>query len=115
MDITLTRILSLLEKKPNGQFVYGAKKKFAERIGYDSGDIVSMWIGGTSRSYLKKLHEISSVYGVSVEWLKGETEEKNPSATSSGGVSPVKQELLDRIPFLSDKKVQALLDLIDGD
>lgn len=53
--------------------------------------------------------------GVSLEYLTGETDEKNPSGTSTGGISPIKQELLDRIPFLSDKKVQALLDLIDGD
>lgn len=76
MDITLTRILSLLPKKDDGAFVRGAKKDFAVSIGYDSGDIVSMWIKGTSQSYLGKLHEIASKYNVSVEWLKGETDEK---------------------------------------
>lgn len=77
MDITLERILSLLPKKEDGSFVRGAKKDFATSIGYDSGDIVSMWIKGNSTSYYGKLHEIAAKYNVSVEWLKGEDEKLN--------------------------------------
>lgn len=77
MDITLERILSLLPKKEDGSFVRGAKKDFATSIGYDSGDIVSMWIKGSSTSYYGKLHEIAAKYNVSVEWLKGEDEKLN--------------------------------------
>ena len=36
-----------------------------------------MWMKGTSSSYMKKLHEISAKYGVSVEWLRGETDERS--------------------------------------
>ena len=79
MDITLKRILSLLPTNPNGSVRRGAKKDFAISLGYDSGDIVSMWIKGTSKSYLNKLHEISIKYNVSVEWLKGESDEKAPA------------------------------------
>lgn len=75
MDITLERILSLLPKKDDGSFVRGAKKDFAVSIGYDSGDIVSMWVKGSSSSYYGKLHEIAAKYNVSVEWLKGETDD----------------------------------------
>lgn len=78
MDITLERILSLIPHKPDGKFIHGAKKEFAESIGYDSGDIVSMWEKGSSQSYRNKLHEIAAKYDVSVEWLKGETDEKSP-------------------------------------
>ena len=84
MDIVLERILSLLPKKPDGKFVRGSKKEFAQSIGYDSGDIVSMWINGSSTSYNGKLHEISAKYGVSVEWLRGETDEKNPAPKGDG-------------------------------
>ena len=84
MDIVLERILSLLPKKPDGKFVRGGKKEFAQSIGYDSGDIVSMWINGSSTSYNGKLHEISAKYGVSVEWLRGETDEKNPAPRGDG-------------------------------
>lgn len=74
MDVTLTRILSLLPHE-NGKIKRGAKKTFAQSIGYDSGDIVSMWENGTSQSYKKKLHQIADEYHVSVAWLKGETDD----------------------------------------
>lgn len=85
MDIVLERILSLIPQKPDGKYVHGAKKEFAQSIGYDGGDIVSMWINGSSKSYMGKLHEIAAVYHVSVEWLKGETDEKNPAPTNGDG------------------------------
>lgn len=82
MDITLERILSLIPKKENGDFVHGAKKMFAQKIGLDSGNVVSDWINERSHSYKNYLYKISAIYNVSVEWLKGETEEtkKDPSA-----------------------------------
>lgn len=81
MDVTLTRILSLLPHE-NGKIKRGAKKTFAQSIGYDSGDIVSMWINGTSQSYKKKLHQIADEYHVSVAWLKGETDDPTVEAES---------------------------------
>ncbi len=84
MDIVLKRILSLIPKKENGDYVHGAKKEFAKTIGYDSGDIISMWIKGTSNSYVGKLHEISNKYNVSVEWLEGKTDIKEKAAPVSG-------------------------------
>lgn len=80
MDITLERIISLIPKKPNGEFSRGALKEFAGVIGLTSGNVVSDWINGRSRSYTKKLHIIAAEYGVSVEWLKGETDERKPRA-----------------------------------
>ena len=91
MDVVLERILSLLPCGENGKIVRGAKKDFAQSIGYDSGDIVSMWIKGTSFSY--KNH-------VSVEWLQGKTEEKSIKETpypKIEGVSAEAQEILDYI------------------
>lgn len=76
MDISLSRILSLIPKDESGKYKHGSKAKFARSIGYDSGDIVSMWENGSSVSYKKKIHEIAAKYNVSVEWLKGETDEK---------------------------------------
>lgn len=86
MDISLSRILSLIPKDESGKYKHGSKAKFARSIGYDSGDIVSMWENGSSVSYKKKIHEIAAKYNVSVEWLKGETDEmgikKQPAANS---------------------------------
>lgn len=74
MDITLNRILSLLDRKPNGDFVHGAKTRFAKSLGFKGGEVVAMWINGSSDSYKNYLYQISSLYDVSVEWLKGETD-----------------------------------------
>ena len=79
MDVILERILSLIPKKENGTFVHGAKKQFASSLGYTEGNIVSMWESGKSESYKTNLHEISAKYNVSVEWLRGETDEKTPT------------------------------------
>lgn len=75
MDITLERILYLIPKKPDGKFVHGALKTFANSIGLKSGNLISDWINGRSESYRGYLYEIAAKYDVSVEWLKGETDD----------------------------------------
>ena len=112
MDIVLSRILSLLPKHPDGRFVRGAKKEFATRIGYDSGDIVSMWIKGTSNSYLGKLHEIANVYGVPVEWLKGETDKKEkPTETNLDELLPGFEDLSEENKVKAREYIEMLLKL----
>lgn len=93
MDVVLERILSLLPCGENGKIVRGAKKDFAQSIGYDSGDIVSMWIKGTSISYKKKLHEIAAKYHVSVEWLQGKTEDKSIKETPDPKIEGVDDKI----------------------
>ena len=89
MDVTLTRILSLLPHE-NGKIKRGSQKTFAQSIGYGSGDIVSMWINGTSQSYKKKLHQIADEYHVSVAWLKGETADPTVEAERAKEKAPKK-------------------------
>lgn len=79
MDITLERVLSLIPRKPDGSYVHGAKAQFADTLGM-ARNLVTMWESGQSQSYRTKLHEIAAKYNVSVEWLKGETDEKTPPA-----------------------------------
>jgi hypothetical protein len=93
MDVVLERILSLLPCGENGKIVRGAKKDFAQSIGYDSGDIVSMWIKGTSISYKNKLHEIAAKYHVSVEWLQGKTEDKSIKETPDPKIEGVDDKI----------------------
>lgn len=76
LDKTLERIISLIPKKENGDFKYGALKEFANSIGLKSGNLLSDWIAGRSVSYNSYVYEIAAKYNVSVEWLKGETDEK---------------------------------------
>ena len=111
MDIVLERILSLLPKKPDGKFVRGSKKEFAQSIGYDSGDIVSMWINGSSTTYSGKLHEISAKYGVSVEWLRGETDEKEKPALKE---SELDSELINRLCQLSKEELEKVDAFVQG-
>ena len=100
MDITLERILSLSPKKQNGDFVHGEKKKFAVSIGFKSGEIVSMWINGSSKSYMGKLHEISAKYHVSVEWLQGKSDQKESPPTEK--VDGMEEELIQIFRLLPD-------------
>lgn len=96
MDIVLERILTLIPRKEDGEFVHGALKEFAESIGLKSGNLISDWIAGRSKSYKRKLHEISAKYGVSVEWLEGKTDKRErPSAQVSEGQIPGYNELSD--------------------
>ena len=115
MDVVLERILSLLPHGENGKIVRGAKKDFAQSIGYDSGDIVSMWVKGTSFSYKNKLHEIAAKYHVSVEWLQGKTEDKSIKETPDPkieGISKAKKALLGAIDDLTDEQCEKLLPIV---
>ena len=83
-DIMLERILSLLPRKPDGKYVHGSKKAFADSLGLPH-NIVMEWESGKSHSYRNYLYEISDTYNVSVEWLKGETDIKEKTAPHMGG------------------------------
>lgn len=101
MDITLERIFTLLPHKPDGRLSRGAKSDLARALGYDSGDIVTMWVKGSSASYKKRLSDIALLYGVSVEWLEGKTDDPRPKAS---------QEQLDRlIENMSREELAALI------
>lgn len=116
MDIMLSRILSLIPKNESGKYKHGSKADFARSIGYDSGDIVSMWENGSSVSYKKKLHEIAAKYNVSVAWLKGETDEKTPPTKDVDGVGELSDtekqliELFRQLPMDSRESFPALLE-----
>ena len=106
MDITLERILSLLPRKPDGKFVHGVKKEFAESIGLRGGNLVSDWKAGRSDSYRKYLYEISAKYNVSVEWLKGESDIKEKT------VPVVDEELLRDFALLTPENQKLVRQLI---
>ncbi|MBQ7896016.1 MAG: hypothetical protein IJ364_05615 [Oscillospiraceae bacterium] len=84
MDITLERILSLIPRKSDGKYVHGAKKEFAQSLGLENGNLIVDWEKGRTSSYHNYLYQIAAKYDVSVEWLKGETDEKNPPVDTEG-------------------------------
>ena len=115
MDITLERILSLIPKKENGDFQHGSQKAFANSIGLKSGNLIADWIKGRSESYTNYLYEISAKYNVSLEWLRGETDDPAPKKerTMSGALSDAEiqwLELFRKLPSDTQERFPALLE-----
>ncbi len=96
MDITLERILSLLPTTPDGKIKHGARAEFAKSIGLKSGNLISDWVKGRSRSYEDYVYQIAVKYHVPVAWLQGLTDDPTPE-----GIEADTQEVIDllgRIP-----------------
>lgn len=111
MDIVLERMLSLIPKKPDGKYVHGAKKIFCEKIGAPT-NIISEWESNKTKSYRNYIHAAAMAYNVSVEWLKGETNEKSP-APEDAELSFAKIQLIEKIKGMDDSLVDALNNLAD--
>lgn len=109
MDKTLDRILSLLPRNEAGKIQHGAKADLARSLGFSDGAIVSMWEKGTSKSYTGYLYEISKLYGVSIAWLRGETDEREPETQT---VSAADQAVLDFVHALPPERLRAFLTLL---
>ena len=75
MDIILDRVIELLGMK------HGATKELADALGV-SGGAITNWKNGHSKSYTKYLPQIAAYYGVSLDWLAGLSDIKNPPAVS---------------------------------
>lgn len=113
MSIMQERVLSLIPRKPDGKYVHGAKADFARSLGFKSGAIVSDWESGKSDSYKNYLYQISALHHVSVEWLKGETDDpaqKNPAAQTGDGEREQLLSAIDRALFelTEEQKLEAL-------
>lgn len=114
MDITLQRILSLIPRKPNGKFVHGAQKEFAQKLNMQS-NLVTMWASGTSKSYRNYIYQIAEEYNVSVEWLKGETDIKEKPAPKNGdGLSDDERIMLEKFRSMSFDDKKAILRIMNG-
>ena len=69
MDLTLERILEELKNQGLKQ------KQLADFLGLKE-NAVGNWKSGLNQSYFKYLHAIADFLSVSVEYLKGETDQK---------------------------------------
>ena len=115
MDETLKRILSLFPTNESGKPVRGSSKELADYLRLPH-NIVAEWKSGRNKSYLRYLYEISAKYGVSVAWLKGETDEKTPPTKNVDGVGELSDaekhliELFRQLPEDSQESFPALLE-----
>lgn len=115
MDKTLNRIFSLLPHKPDGKLVHGAKKELADKLGLESS-VLTQWETGRNHSYTRYLYQIAALYGVSVSWLSGDTDDPAPApAPAPAPVTLSREEIkrlvLDLAPQLTDAEI---LDLVSG-
>lgn len=111
LDKTLERIISLIPKKENGDFKYGALKEFANSIGLKSGNLLSDWIAGRSVSYNSYVYEIAAKYNVSIEWLKGETDDpsagiKKEHPADSEALNDAQNEIMEIVKRLKTEDLQ---------
>lgn len=112
MDITLKRILSLIPQKEDGTFVHGAQKKFAESIGLKSGNLISDWINGRSKSYDSYIYEIADKYNVSAEWLQGYTDVKEKPTAGAEGMSPIAREIINCLDGADEETLKRVLEVV---
>lgn len=112
MDTTLERILTLIPKKENGAFKHGALSQFARPLGFKDGHIVSDWIAGNSESYKNYLYQISALHGVSVEYLRGETDDqgiKEAPATEGEGYTDLQKAAIQFVLSLPPEKLERFI------
>lgn len=111
MDETLNRILSLFPTNELGKPVRGSSKELADYLGLPH-NIVAEWKSGRNKSYLRYLYEISVKYGVCVEWLKGETDEKNPPVPEDE--RKLNEDLISRLVSLTPEEMQKVDAFVQG-
>ena len=71
MDIIIERIVKLIKQRNIPE------ASFAADIGMGK-NTVNNWKAGRSKTYLKKIEEISDYFGVSVDYLLGRTDDPLP-------------------------------------
>lgn len=104
MDITLKRIVEELKLKKI------KKTDLTNYLGFSSSAIFGNWISGRNTSYLKYLHAIASYLGVSVEYLKGETDIKKPPIENDERLD----EIYELVKNLDESEQMALKAFVAG-
>lgn len=109
MEITLTRIMEELKWQKKMQY------ELTDYLGINYSSFAA-WKAGRNKSYLKYLHAIADFLDVSVEYLKGETDEKKkPSADKGEELTNEKRligALYDQVP--KEKRSEAIKRIIEA-
>lgn len=102
---TVDRIFELLDSTTMEQ------QEFARLVGV-SDDTASDWRRRRSASYTKRLTQIASVLGTTVDYLLTGKKEKPIPDAGNGQISPARQALLDAVSDMDEDTARAVLDLI---
>lgn len=111
MDKTLERIMSLFPRNDKGGIARGSSKELADHLGLPIS-VITDWKAGRNKSYKRYLHEIAAKYGVSVEWLKGETDEKRPFIHADE--EALNEELISRLVSLTPDEMKQVDAFVQG-
>ena len=91
MDITLERIIKELKAQNKTQ------SNLTNFLGINYSSFAN-WKAGLNKSYLKYLHAIADFLGVSVEYLRGETNQKRKALINND------EELTDLLEEIKDRE-----------
>ena len=107
MDIVLYRICELVDlaKLADANIT---DKVLEHEIGLPK-DALYNWRNRVSKSYGKYLYNFAKYFHVSIEYLKGETDEKNPATTHGDGISSFDKSILDFVHSLPAEQLRAIL------
>lgn len=114
MDITLERIIEEMRTQEKKQF------ELTDFLGVNKNTFGN-WKTGLNRSYLKYLYQIAEFLGVSVEYLKGETDDKGIKKAAPEGAelednlfSDADRRFFELLPTLSENDKEQILALIEA-
>lgn len=103
MDILLERIVECIGPR------HGAKKDLADYLGIHP-NVITNWLNGRNRSYRRYVKDIAAYFNVTVDYLLGNTDQKEKQPDSVIENQAVKDEL---IAFYGDVKADLTPDDID--
>jgi transcriptional regulator with XRE-family HTH domain len=114
MDVVLQRIIVELNSQRKRQIDLTNHLN----INYNS---FGHWKSGRNKSYLKYLYQIADFLGVSVEYLKGETDDKGIKKAAPEGAelednlfSDADRRFFELLPTLSENDKEQILALIEA-
>lgn len=107
MDVLYNRIFELIGEE------HGSIKNLAKAIGV-SGNLISNWKAGVSKSYPKYAPQIADYFGVSLDWLSGLTDDKTKKTPSEDEVEDERIiKLRAKLSDMSGEQLDKLIAMMD--
>jgi hypothetical protein len=109
MDIMLKRIFELVGNKR------GEKKRLSDYLGFKNANTITDWKAGRIESYKKYAPQIAEFYGVSLDWLSGNSDQIEKPATPEGyELSDLDIQLINAFPTMTVQEKLMMLAQIEA-